>query len=46
MAEHCVTGIDALAVDQDQRVAAVQPANTYPFTVVPFARELHARHIP
>ena len=46
MAEHRVTRVDALAVDQDQRVAAVQSTDTYPFTVVPFARELNARHLP
>ena len=46
MAEYRVTRVNALAVDQDQRIAAVQSTNTYPFTVVPFARELNARHLP
>ncbi|MNP31301.1 hypothetical protein D3C76_1244160 [compost metagenome] len=45
MAEDGVAGVDALTVHQNQGVAAVQPTDADPFTVIPFIGELHAWHV-
>ena len=45
MAEDGVTRVDAFAIDQDQRIAAIQTADADTLAVIPFVGELNARHI-
>lgn len=45
MAEDRVARVDAFAVDQNQRIAAVEAANADALAVIAFVGELHARHV-
>ncbi|MNE47847.1 hypothetical protein D3C80_1422730 [compost metagenome] len=45
MAKDGIAGIHALAIDQDQRIAAAQPADTDALTVIAFIGDLHAGDI-
>ena len=42
--EDGIAGVNAFTVDKNQGVAAVQTTNTYALTVIPFVRQLYARH--
>ena len=44
VAEDGIAGVNAFTVDKNQGVAAVQTTNTYALTVIPFVRQLYARH--
>ena len=44
MAEDDVTRVDALTVDKNQGIAAVQAANADALAVIPFVGELNARN--
>ena len=45
MAEDRVARVDAFAVDQNQRIAAVEAANADALAVVAFVGELHTWHV-
>ncbi|CSE86839.1 Uncharacterised protein [Shigella sonnei] len=44
MAEDGIAGVHAFTVDENQGIAAVQTTNTNALTVIPFVRQLYARH--
>lgn len=44
VAEDGIAGVNAFTVDENQGVAAVQTTNTNALTVIPFVRQLYARH--
>lgn len=44
VAEDGIAGVNAFTVDENQGVAAVKTTNTNALTVIPFVRQLYARH--